>query len=327
MDQVRWGVLGVANIGMRVVLPAIQQSRNGRIVAIASRDAARAAEAAHRLGIARAYGSYAALLDDHEVQAVYVPLPNTLHHEWVLRCAAAGKHVLCEKPLTTSPENAQEMIAACARAGVRLMEAFMYRFHPRTERVVEMVARGVVGVPRLLRASFTFPVREPSRNIRFDPALGGGSLYDVGCYAVNVTRMLLGDPEQAFARGYVGESGVDELVGAVLLFGSGRVALLDCGLTMPRREEYEVVGTEGRLTIPKAFLPGTGDAEIHLTRGAERTVLTVPGVNQYQLMVERFADAVLQEADVPYPPGDAVGTLRVITALLTSMRTGRPAEP
>lgn len=327
MDRLRWGVLGVANIGMRVVLPAIQQSRNGRIVAIASRDAARAGEAAHRLGIARAYGSYAALLDDHEVQAVYVPLPNALHHEWVLRCAAAGKHVLCEKPLTTSPENAQEMIAACARAGVRLMEAFMYRFHPRTERVVEMIARGVAGVPKLLRASFTFPVREPSRNIRFDPALGGGSLYDVGCYTVNVTRMLLGDPEQAFAQGYVGETGVDELVGAVLLFGAGRLALLDCGLTMPRREEYEIVGTEGRLTIPKAFLPGTGDAEIHLTRGAERTVLTVPGVNQYQVMVERFADAVLQEADVPYPPDDAVGTLRVITALLTSMRTGKPAEP
>lgn len=326
MDRVRWGVLGVANIGMRVVLPAIQQSRNGRIVAIASRDAARADEAAQRLGIARAYGSYAALLDDHEVQAVYVPLPNTLHHEWVLRCAAAGKHVLCEKPLTTSPEHAREMIAACARAGVKLMEAFMYRFHPRTERVVEMVARGVVGVPKLLRASFTFPARDPGRNIRFNPALGGGSLYDVGCYAVNVTRMLLGDPEQVFAQGYVGENGVDELVGAVLAFGSGRVALLDCGLTLPRREEYEIIGTEGRLAVPKAFLPGTGDAEIHLTRGAERTVLTVPGVNQYQVMAERFADAVLEGTGVPYSPDDAVGTLRVITALLTSVRTARPAE-
>jgi predicted dehydrogenase len=326
MDRLRWGVLGVAGIGMRVVLPAIQQSRNGHIVAIASRDAARADEAAHRLGIARAYGSYAALLDDHEVQAVYVPLPNTLHHEWVLRCAAAGKHVLCEKPLTTSPENAREMIAACTRAGVQLMEAFMYRFHPRTERIVEMIARGVVGVPKLMRASFTFPARDPSRNIRFNPALGGGSLYDVGCYTVNVTRMLLGDPDQAFAQGYIGETGVDELVGAILSFGSGRLALLDCGLTMPRREEYEIIGTEGRLTIPKAFLPGTGDAEIHLTRGAERTVLTVPGANQYQVMAERFADAVLQGTDVPYSPDDAVGTLRVIMALLTSMRTGTPAE-
>ncbi len=326
MDPVRWGVLGVANIAKRAVIPAIQRSHNGRLDAIASRTPSRAEAAARELGISRGHGSYEALLDDPDVQAVYIPLPNSLHREWTVRCAEAGKHVLCEKPLGLSAGECDEMIAACRQHGVVLMEAFMYRFHPRTERVAQMATSGDLGEVRLVRAAFTFQIREPRTNIRFRPDLGGGALYDVGCYAVNVSRMILDEPEEVFACGRIGASGVDEQVGAMLRFTDGRLALLDCGLTLPRREDYEVVGSEARLSVPNAFLPGTADAEIHVTRGDERTTHTVPGTDQYQRMVEHFCDAVASGAPVSFSPEDAIRNLRVIGALLVSLRSGRP-EP
>jgi xylose dehydrogenase (NAD/NADP) len=320
-DALRWGILGVANIAMRAVIPAMQRSRNARLVAIASRTPARAANAARQLG-ARAHGSYEALLDDSEVEAVYIPLPNSLHRAWTLRCAEAGKHVLCEKPLGLSAGECREMIAGCRAHGVVLMEAFMYRFHPRTARVAELARDGTLGDLRLVRVAFTFAVREPERNIRLRPDLGGGALYDVGCYAVNVSRMILGEPREAFAWGRIGESGVDEMVGGLLRFDGDRLALVDASVRLPRREVYEVVGTEAQLRVPNAFLPGTADAEIHLLRGAERTVLSVPGTDQYQLMVEHFGDAVRTQAPVAFPPEDAVGNLAAIGALLRSLRSG-----
>lgn len=320
---VNWGVLGVASIGVRAVMPAIQRARNARLVAVASRTAARAREAADALGIPRAHGSYEALLEDPEIDAVYIPLPNTLHRAWTLRCAAAGKHVLCEKPLSVSAADYEEMIAGCRQHGVVLMEAFMYRFHPRTERVLQLIGAGDLGEIQLVRAAFTFQAREPRTNIRFRPDLGGGALYDVGCYAVNIARAVLGEPQEVFAYGRVGRYGVDEVVGGLLRFETGRLAAIDCSLTVPRREEYEVVGSEGRLVVPHAFLPGAADAEIHLTRGAERTVITLPGADQYQRMVEHFGDAV-SGGPLSLPPTDAVGNLRVLAALHTSLRTGAP---
>jgi len=212
MRSIRWGVLGVANIGVRTVIPAIQRAPNARLIAIASRTPARAEDAARRLGIPRAHGSYEALLADPEVEAVYIPLPNSLHREWTIRCAEAGKHVLCEKPLALTAREAEEMAAACRQHGVALMEAFMYRFHPRTERVGRLAADGALGDVRMVRAAFTFAVREPDLNIRFRRDLGGGALYDVGCYTINVSRMVLGEPELAFAAGRVGDHGVDEQV-------------------------------------------------------------------------------------------------------------------
>lgn len=322
MNPVRWGVLGVASIALRAVIPAIQRSTNGRLVAIASRGAARAQDAAARLGIPRAHGSYEALLADPEVDAIYIPLPNALHRGWTIRCAEAGKHVLCEKALAVTSADALEMIAACRKHGVLLMEAFMYRFHPRTQKVVDLAAQGALGDVRLVRASFTFRLRS-RENIRLDPALGGGGLYDVGCYGVNVSRLLLGEPRAAFAFGQIGASGVDEVLGAVLRFDDDRLAIVDCGLTLSRRQEYEVVGTDGHLTVPLAFLPGPADAEIHLTRDQERTVQVTPGVDQYQLMVEHFAEVVQARATPRLPPEDAVATLRVIEALLRSLQSGR----
>jgi predicted dehydrogenase len=218
------------------------------------------------------------------------------------------------------------MIAACRQHRVVLMEAFMYRFHPRTQEVARLVHAGDLGEVRLVRAAFTFQATNPRSNLRFRPDLGGGALYDVGCYTVNVSRMVLGEPDEAFAGGHIGEYGVDEQVGAVLRFDGGRLALIDCALTLPRRAEYEVIGTEAHLRVPRAFLPGTADSEIQLTRGAERASRTVPGAEQYQRMVEHFGHAVASGSPVGLPPEDASRNVRVITALSASLRSGRP-EP
>jgi xylose dehydrogenase (NAD/NADP) len=326
VGRLGWGVLGVANIALRAVIPAIRASANGRLVAIASRSEATAQEAAARMGALRAHGRYEALLEDPDVDAVYIPLPNALHREWAIRCAEAGRHVLCEKPLATTAGDCDAMIAACRRHGVLLMEAFMYRFHPRTERVARLVADGTVGDVLLVRASFTFRVRAAD-NIRLRPELGGGALYDVGCYGVNVSRMLLGEPGRVLAQARIGASGVDEVVGAVLQHDGGRIAVVDCGLTLSRREDYEVVGTDGRIEVPAAFLPGTGDALVRFGRDGETSTLTVPGANQYQRMVEHFAGAVLDGTPLALPPEDATANLRVIEAALRSARTGRAVTP
>src|SRR5262249_40632985 len=177
-----------------------------------------------------------------------------------------------------SSAECDEMIAACREHRVLLMEAFMYRFHPRTAEVARLVRAADLGEVRMVRAAFTFQATNPARNVRFRPDLGGGALYDVGCYTVNVSRMVLGEPEEVFACGRIGEYGVDEQVGAVLRFGGGSLALIDCGLTLPRREEYEVLGTQGHLRVPRAFLPGTAEAEIEIWRAGERTSRSVPGV-------------------------------------------------
>ncbi len=322
MDKVRWGVLSVANIGVRAVIPAIQHARRSQLVAIASRTADRAQEAAQRLGIPKAHGSYDALLADPDVDAIYIPLPNSMHREWTIRCAQAGTHVLCEKPLGLNAAECEEMIAACRQHNVTLMEAFMYRFHPRTERVARLAAEGAIGDVRMVRASFTFAVRSPD-NIRLIPQLGGGALYDVGCYGVNVSRMLLGEPRDALARADFGTSGVDEVTAAVLRFDGDRLAVIDCGLRVSRRQEYEVIGTHGHLTVPLGFLPGTGDTAIHVTKDTGPSVITVPGTDEYQLMVEHFEDALLDGAPLRLPPDDATKNVRVIDALYQSMKTGR----
>ncbi|MDX1495553.1 MAG: Gfo/Idh/MocA family oxidoreductase, partial [Longimicrobiales bacterium] len=179
-SPVRWGVLSTANIGRAAVNPAIQASSNGELVAVASRDADRARAFASEHGIPESCGSYEALLERDDIDAVYIPLPNSMHREWTIRAAEAGKHVLCEKPLALDAAECEEMEAAAAEAGVKLMEAFMYRFHPRTERVVEMLREGVVGEPKTVRSTFTFRLRSRD-NIRLDPDLGGGALMDVGC--------------------------------------------------------------------------------------------------------------------------------------------------
>jgi predicted dehydrogenase len=324
--KVRWGVLSTANIGRRAVLPAIQRSSNGELVAVGSRDIAKARAFADELGIPRAYGSYEELLADTAVEAVYIPLPNSMHREWAIRAADAGKHVLCEKPLALDAAECAQMEAAARANGVLLMEAFMYRFHPQTQRVRELIGQGAVGEPRLIRASFTFRVTNPA-NIRLQPDLGGGSLMDVGCYCVNVARTLYqSEPIEVQAYATWAASGVDELMVASMRFADSRYAQFDCALTLARREAYQVVGTTGVIDVPVAFLPGTSDAQLHIRDAQGTRAETIAGVDEYQLMVEHFADCVRGRAAPRYPAAEAAANLRAIAALYRSARDGgRPA--
>jgi len=321
--RIRWGVLSTANIGRAAVNPAIQASSNGELVAVASRDGQRAKSFAAEHGIPQSFGSYEALLERDELDAVYIPLPNSLHREWAIRAAEAGKHVLCEKPLALDAAECAEMEAAARDHGVKLMEAFMYRFHPRTERVIELVRGGRIGDLGAVRSAFTFRLRS-SENIRLDPDLGGGALMDVGCYCVNVSRTIVGEePVSVQATASWTDRGVDEALAGMMRFAGGAVAHFDCALTLERSESYEVAGTEGQLSVPAAFLPGVGDVDIHEVRGREgASTERVQGADEYQRMVEHFADCVLSDREPRYPASEAAANMRVIAALYASARTG-----
>ena len=319
--RLRWGVLSTSNIGRVAVNPAIRASSNGELLAVASRDEDRAREFAGIAEIPTYYGSYEALLEDERIQAVYNPLPNSLHREWTIRAAEKGKHILCEKPLALNAAECLEMEAAAAANGVKLLEAFMYRFHPRTEKVLDMVRSGAVGEVKQIRSSFTFPLTRPD-NIRWDPELGGGALMDVGCYCVNVSRTLVGkEPVEVRAMANFRPSGVDEQLAGSLLFEGGILAHFDCALTMERTEVYQVMGTGGHLRVQKAFLPGTGDAVIEQFDGMNNlTAHTIPGADEYRVMVEHFADAVLNGGPLRYTAEEAALNMRVIEALYESAR-------
>jgi len=317
--KLRWGVLSTSNIGRVAVNPAIKAASNGELLAVASRDEGRAREFAGKEGIPASYGAYEALLDDDRIEAVYNPLPNSLHREWTIKAAEKGKHILCEKPMAMTAAECREMAGAAAANGVKLMEAFMYRFHPRTEKVVEMVGSGAVGEVKQIRSSFTFLLTRPD-NIRWDPALGGGALMDVGCYCVNVSRTLAGrEPVEVRALANFRSSGVDEQMAGSLLFEGGLLAHFDCALTMERTEAYQVLGTEGHLRVQDAFLPGTGDVVIEQF-DRENVLSTISVRDEYRLMVEHFGDCVLNDRPLRYTAEEAALNMRVIEALYESAR-------
>jgi predicted dehydrogenase len=295
-------------------------------VAVASRDRTQAEAFAAKLGIPRAYGSYEALLAADDIDAVYIPLPNSLHREWTIKAAETGKHVLCEKPLGLTAQECLDMAAAADRNRVKLMEAFMYRFHPRTVKVLELVRSGRLGEMRLIHSAFTFRLTRPD-NIRLKPELGGGSLMDVGCYCVNLSRTAAGaEPVEAQAFAAWAKSGVDEQLVGTLRFADGLLAQFDCALTLERREEYQLSGTDASLSVASAFLPGAEAVAIEVVRSrGERQALTIQGADEYRLMVEHFADCLLDGGPVRYPPSEAAANMRVIEALYRSAReAGRP---
>lgn len=325
--SVRWGILSTANIGRVAVIPAIQASRNGQVTAVASRDAQKGAEFAARLGIGRSYGSYEALLDDPEIDAVYIPLPNSMHCEWAVKAARAGKHVLCEKPLALNAAQCLEMDAAARENHVLLMEAFMYRFHPRTERVIERVRAGALGPLRMIQSSFTFKITRPD-NIRLRADLGGGSLMDVGTYCVNLCRTLAGaEPQEAQAIANWSESGVDEQMMGSLRFADGLMAQVDCALTLSRREQYTVAGVNGYFHVPAAFVPGKGEVFLHEFQDREETRHPFEGKDEYQCMVEHFADCIFNRTQPRYTALEAAANMRVMEALYRSAQQGGIWQP
>ncbi|MGI9628799.1 MAG: Gfo/Idh/MocA family protein, partial [Longimicrobiales bacterium] len=315
-SSVRWGVLSTANIGRAAVNPAIQRSSNGELVAVASRDGELAKRFAKDHGIPGHYGSYQALLDAPDIDAVYIPLPNSMHLEWAVKAAQVGKHVLCEKPLALDVAECNEMIAAAEDAGVILMEAFMYRFHPRFEHAQSLIEGGAIGELRTVRSAFTFNLTNPS-NIRFDASLGGGSLMDVGCYCVNVIRTLAGaEPVRAQASANWTDSGVDGHMAGILRFENGILGHFDSSLTMERREFFEAAGTEGTLIVDDAFVPGTRDVTIVESHGRNGTEEHVSqGTDEYQHMVEHFADCVTTGRAPRHTAQEAAANMATIQAL------------
>jgi predicted dehydrogenase len=299
-ELIRWGVISSANIGVKAVIPAIQASRNGRLVAIGSRDLARAERVALRERGARAYGSYEALIEDPDVDAVYIPLPNAQHLEWSIRALQAGKHVLCEKPLGLTADEVRRMFDASEQHGALLMEAFMYRFHPQIAWAREQVSAGRIGPVRLVRSAFVFDIRSNPENIRLKASLGGGSLMDVGCYPLSLCRVFFdGAPLRAVALTTEPTGAEVELgVSAVLDFGEGRRALIDSSFELPWRQFAEIIGEQGRITIPFPFTPGRVETAVRVDVGNETWERRFPAVDQYQLQVEHFAECI-QRGEAP----------------------------
>jgi xylose dehydrogenase (NAD/NADP) len=317
---VGWGFLSTANINDKL-LPGAAASDRVHLVAVASRDAARAEAYARARGIERAYGSYEALLADPDVEAVYISLPNSLHVPWSIRALEAGKHVLCEKPLSRRPADVERAFETAEETGRILMEAFMYRHNPQTARLEELVERGAIGRVRLIRAAFSFAVAD-APNVRLDPGLDGGGLMDVGCYCVGGARLLAGEPEQVYGEQVVGASGVDEIFTGTMRFPDDVLAQFDCGLVLPVRDELEAIGDEGSLFLDDPWHCRTPGLELRTASGIEAIAVDV--ADSYRLQLENMSDAVRGEAAPLLGREDALGQARAIKALYRSAEEGRP---
>lgn len=293
---VRWGVLSLANIGVKRVIPAILASPGEALVAVASRTPQRAQELFAYVPGLRIYGDYQGLIEDPDVEAVYIPLPNSLHAEWSIKALQAGKNVLCEKPLAITAEQATAMAEAARTNRKLLMEAFMYRFHPQIIWALEQAHSDRIGSVKLVRSSFSFNILLPPRphDIRLQAALAGGSLMDVGCYPVNFCHAVYGlTPIAVAARVYSPAEGeVERSANAVLDFGNGRFGLIDSSFELPSRQGAEIIGENGTITIPVPFTPGNLETEVILSLEGQTIHQRISPVDQYQLEVEHFGACV-----------------------------------
>lgn len=322
-QKLRWGIMGCAQIATGSVMPAIQESETGIIQAVASRGLDKSSAVAEEFGVAQAYGSYEELLADPEVDAVYIPLPNHLHREWVIRAAEAGKHVLCEKPIALNSQEAAEMVEACRKAGVHLAEAYMYRHHPRIAEVQEIIASGEIGDLRSIRGTFTYNDARDTSNIRFKSAWGGGSLYDVGCYPLSAARLLFGaEPEAATVQAIFSpeHDNVDMMASGLVEFPGGVSLIFDCGMWAYNRQLLEVLGTEGRIELPMPFNARFDDAEFFVYSGGEVRRARATGANPYVCQADNFAAAVFGAAPV-IAAEDPVLNMALIETCLASART------
>jgi D-xylose 1-dehydrogenase (NADP+, D-xylono-1,5-lactone-forming) len=321
-EPLRLGILSTARINRRIV-PAARRTEQVQVVAVAGRDLGKSEAHAREHGIEHALGSYDALLADPDVEAVYIPLPNSLHVEWSRRALEAGKHVLCEKPLTDRPEEAEALFDLAEREGLVLAEGFMYRHNPQTLRLEELVRSGAIGRLQLVRASFSFLV-EGEANIRLDPELGGGSMLDLGCNCVSGARLLAGEPESVCGRQVLGPTGVDDLFTAVLIFPGGVHALVDCGLRLPFRATLEAFGSEGSVFVDDPWLCSRPGIELRRDGQVER--VAVEAADSYPLELEDFARAVAGERPPLLRREDAVGQARTLAALRRSAAKGVPVR-
>jgi predicted dehydrogenase len=321
--KLRWGILGVAAINNRV-LPSFLRARNVELRAIASRSLEKARTAAKAAGIPVALGGYEALLEDPNIDAVYIPLPNSLHGEWTRKAAERGKHVWCEKPLCPTADEAQALVEFCRSKGVKLMDGFMWPHHPRTQHLRQFLDSGGIGDIRRVSGTFTFPMRPlDTGNVRLKPELAGGSLLDVGCYSVYGIRWAFGaEPVKVYAAATY-HNGVDVQMDGILWFADGRMATFDCGFTLPFRRWLEITGTEAVVWVPEMWLPLPRATYYIRREGQPVEEVALEGEDQIQQMIENFSRAVLENQPVTPPPEEAVKTLRVLDALARSARDGQ----
>ena len=333
MRKVKWGVLGVAKIAVEKVIPAMQKGEASHIAAIASRDLGKARAAADKLGIERAFGSYEALLADGEIEAIYNPLPNELHAPWTLRALAAGKHVLCEKPIGLDAEEARSLIEARNRTGKLVAEAFMIRYHPQWRRAKELTGAGAVGELRAIQTFFSYRLLDPD-NVRNRPP-GGGALYDIGCYAILSARYIFAaEPTRVLATiDRDPNFRTDRSVGAILEFPGGRHSTFTLGTQKSAHQRVTIVGDAGRVEIMIPFnAPPDRPTEIVIDTGADlfgggRRVEQFPVCDQYTLQGDAFSRAILDGTPLEFPIEDAILNMRVIDALFRSAKSGSWETP
>ncbi len=322
MKKLRWGVLSTARIAREKVIPAIQLSRSGRVVAIASRSADRARSVASALHIGASFASYEALLASPEVDAVYIPLPNHMHVDWAIRSLEAGKHVLCEKPIGLSEWDAQRLLrAAILRPDLVVAEAFMYRYHPQWQRVRQMVAGGAVGALRTVQTFFSYYNVDPA-NIRNRANIGGGALMDIGCYGISVSRLLFGrEPIRSCAIVQMDPAfSTDRLTSGLLDFGEG-TATFSCATQVHRHQSVQILGDAGRIEIEIPFnAPPDHATRIWHESASGRDTITFEAADQYALQADAFAGAVFgSRGELPILE-DALSNMRVIDAVAESAR-------
>lgn len=318
-QHLRWGLLSTARIN-RALIPPLRASKRNQLLAVASRTREQAEAYAREWNIPHTFGSYQSMLDDPDIDVIYNPLPNHLHAEWTIKAARAGKHVLCEKPLALSIPEVEAIAAAARENNVVIAEAFMYRHQPQTLKVRELVEGGVIGELCLIRGCFTFNLTRET-DYRLDPAMGGGSLWDVGCYPVSFARYMVGsEPLVVSAMQVTGPSGVDEALAGQMQFAGNILAQFDCGFRAPFRAQMEIVGSEGSLTIPTPFKPGRRE-KILLTRNGKVETIRVPGQELYLGEVEDMADAILLGKPSRVSLTESRGNVATILALLESART------
>lgn len=318
MAKVTWGVIGCSSIARNRSIPAMLDAPSVEVIAIASRTASKAHEMQTHFHIPRAYASYEALIADRDIEAVYISLPNALHAEWSILALLSGKHVVCEKPMASNAAETVRVADAAASSGRKVMEAFMWRFHPQHERALAAVRSGDIGTVRLVKGAFTF-VLEPMEDARMDHTLQAGSVMDVGCYPISAARYYFGsEPSLAVARGDVHpEYATDMSMCGILDFPAGR-ALIESGFHLPERTDLQIIGEKGVIRIPRAWVPDDAGSCIEIDG---RQVSFGP-CNQYTQQFERFSQAVLAGTRAPFGPEDAIRQMRAVDAIRRSIRNG-----
>ncbi len=324
-ETIRWGILSTANIAVSAFIPSVRQTTRGQLVGVASRDKARAEEFAAEHEIPRSFGSYEELLACDEIDAIYNPLPNSMHAEWTAKAAAAGKHIFCEKPLGISSSECEEMVADCAAKGVLLFEAFVFLYHPKSLKIREVIDTGQIGDLVQMQASFTFPLARPTDNIRMNKELGGGSLMDVGCYPIAYARFVFGEePISVQAACHIdSEYDVDSRASIILTFAGNRHASLQQGFDAPGGQRAVIHGADGYIEVLQPSHPLPEDYFTVHAGGNKEVVEVNAGVRPFAPAIEHFQDCLLDDVEPMATGANAAGTLRIIEAVLESSRTGQ----